>query len=509
MYKILFSILLISHISFAQNTSDALLISQDYISGSARFQSMGGAFTALGGELSAMQLNPAAGSVFLEGEANISYSISSIDNQSVFYNKGGENEATYNNINQLGIVFVINNTNNSSIVKYALGVNYNRKNNFNENLSFEGNNNTGLDVFNGNDLMYSGYSSMAVSFMLEANGYSPNNLNSVENMAFSTFLIDINDTDSPFYNNNYSDYTDEDPVYTTSTIANNSFQEYNKTRSGYTGQYTFSASLDIDDKFYLGASYNRSDINMITNTTLKESEFDSNSHVDNFTYKSYVNTIGSGSNFSIGIIMRPNDFIRIGAAYHSSTKYKLYDEYNYSLDVNYNTAPDASEPNALSYSDETSNSFFEYEIHTPYKANAGIAFILGKSGLISADYEYISYSSTKLGPKNDFYQENTEIRETMNSTNNIRIGTEWKISFISLRSGYSYQQSPYKNKDFQSDTQSFSLGGGLNFKTWSFDIAYQKFVRDSDYYIYEPEMVDAAQINRNESNFVATLRFKM
>ena len=42
--------------------------------GSARFQSMGGAFGALGGDLSAININPAGSAVFIDNQYELSFS---------------------------------------------------------------------------------------------------------------------------------------------------------------------------------------------------------------------------------------------------------------------------------------------------------------------------------------------------------------------------------------------------------------------------------------------------
>ena len=48
----------------AQSETDAFSLSRTEIDGSARFQAMGGAFAALGGDLSSISQNPAGGAVF-------------------------------------------------------------------------------------------------------------------------------------------------------------------------------------------------------------------------------------------------------------------------------------------------------------------------------------------------------------------------------------------------------------------------------------------------------------
>ena len=48
----------------AQNVDDALRYSQIFYGGTARFMSMGGAFTAIGGDISSLSQNPAGIGVF-------------------------------------------------------------------------------------------------------------------------------------------------------------------------------------------------------------------------------------------------------------------------------------------------------------------------------------------------------------------------------------------------------------------------------------------------------------
>ena len=55
----------------AQNVDDALRYSQIFYGGTARFMSMGGAFTALGGDISSLSQNPAGLGVFRSSELTI------------------------------------------------------------------------------------------------------------------------------------------------------------------------------------------------------------------------------------------------------------------------------------------------------------------------------------------------------------------------------------------------------------------------------------------------------
>src|SRR5512137_1242887 len=88
---------------FAQNVDDALRYSQIFYTGTARFMSMGGAFTALGGDLSTLSQNPAGIGVFRSSEISLSPQLF-YNNTSASFN-GISKDYLYNfNLGQAGIV---------------------------------------------------------------------------------------------------------------------------------------------------------------------------------------------------------------------------------------------------------------------------------------------------------------------------------------------------------------------------------------------------------------------
>ena len=70
----------------AQSLNDALRYSQTSLTGSARFNALSGAFGALGGELSAISINPAGSSVFLSSELSITANTFNNDVTSSYFN---------------------------------------------------------------------------------------------------------------------------------------------------------------------------------------------------------------------------------------------------------------------------------------------------------------------------------------------------------------------------------------------------------------------------------------
>src|SRR5438046_2391525 len=71
----------------AQSDIDALRYSQNSLAGTARFVSMGGAFSALGGDFSTLSSNPAGIAVYRKSEFSISPSFFKEKSQSDYRGK--------------------------------------------------------------------------------------------------------------------------------------------------------------------------------------------------------------------------------------------------------------------------------------------------------------------------------------------------------------------------------------------------------------------------------------
>ena len=93
-------------IASAQNINDVLRYSNERIQGSARFQGMSGAFGALGGDLSALNSNPAGSAVFNNSLFTISGTNYASDNSANYFGTVRDKSSHELELNQLGGVFV-------------------------------------------------------------------------------------------------------------------------------------------------------------------------------------------------------------------------------------------------------------------------------------------------------------------------------------------------------------------------------------------------------------------
>ena len=87
---------------------------------------MGGAFGALGGDLSALNVNPAGSAVFNNNQFGASLSFMNRKNTSNYFNESTDTKESFADLNQAGAVFVFHND-EKTVRKISFGFNLNLK----------------------------------------------------------------------------------------------------------------------------------------------------------------------------------------------------------------------------------------------------------------------------------------------------------------------------------------------------------------------------------------------
>src|SRR5690606_19622744 len=130
----------------AQTIDDVLRYSTENLSGTPRFQAMGGAFGALGGDLSALSVNPAGSAVFNFSEIGLTGTYSHSNND-VHYGGGLMNTKDNSfDLNQIGGVFVFKAT-DSPWKTLAVAFNYDMVQNFDNEFVASGSTSLGIDNY--------------------------------------------------------------------------------------------------------------------------------------------------------------------------------------------------------------------------------------------------------------------------------------------------------------------------------------------------------------------------
>jgi hypothetical protein len=187
----------------SQDMKDAMRYAQSDLQGTARFTSMSGAFGALGGDLSSINVNPAGSAVFNNNQFATTMGNYAVKNKSNYF--GTSTSANENNfdLNQAGGVFVFKTKNpNSDVTKFTMAINYENTNNYNNSLF-----SAGISPKNSIDGYFLNYANGVPLGLLKNNTYS--NLNNGEQQAYLGywgFIINpVNNNDDN--NNNNTLYT--------------------------------------------------------------------------------------------------------------------------------------------------------------------------------------------------------------------------------------------------------------------------------------------------------------
>ena len=513
-YIFLFALGLTASIAQSQEVSDALLYSQENLNGTARFRAMSGAFGALGGDLSSINVNPAGSAVFSNNQMGLTLSSFNTKNNSDYFGTKTSDKENSLDLNQAGAVFVFNNRSGSNWRKISVAVNYENTNNFENRLFSAGTNpNNSIDKY---FLSYANTGNNGApipqEFVNRKTGESISDLYSYlgSNLPYGFaaqqamiafydqgFIIDANVVNNP--NSTYSSLV---------PTGGNYYQENSVASTGYNGKLSFNGATSYKDKLYLGLNLNSHFTDLQKTSRFYE---DNNAPLTNdytvsqVQFDNTLNTYGTGFSFQAGAIAKLTNEFRIGLAYESPTWYTLNDELSQKLTVvssaaNVNDVTDVVDPRVV-------NIYEAYKLQTPSKMTGSLAYIFGKSGLISVDYAMKDYSKTKFKP--GYGALNNELNTLLDTAGELRIGAEYRINAVSLRGGYRYEQSPYKNAVTIGDLTGYSAGLGYNFGSTKLDLAYSYAKRNSQQGFFGQGFTDGAKIDAINNNVSLSLLFEL
>src|SRR5690554_4471460 len=115
------------------NTNDAVRIGTPQLNGTARFNAMGGAFGALGGDVSSLQINPAGSALFNYNNFSITGNLQIQKNKSNYLGRLTEANESDFDLPSFGAVFVVDSKNeNQSLKKISIGLGYQTNARFND-----------------------------------------------------------------------------------------------------------------------------------------------------------------------------------------------------------------------------------------------------------------------------------------------------------------------------------------------------------------------------------------
>lgn len=405
MKKILYIVAFLG-VALGIKAQDLQILAQRDLQGSARYVGMAGAMTAVGGDPSAVNDNPAGLGVFRRWDVSLTMYL----NMDRVY-RIGEKKAigadTRFSVSQASFVFGWMDQNrdkglifNNVMVSYHNLATYNRyyvASNTNEPYSL-------TDVI------------AAKTQGVDETALQPtgrwNTENWLSNMAYDTYLINPGSINPKRW---YSVLGVGDKVNNHLTM-----REY-----GHVDQYGISWGGNISNKLFLGATLNILAIDHTQSAQYYEL-FGDDCSMDN---NSYVHQSGVGVNGVFGILAHPVQWLRIGASFTTPSAVTLtttsYGDMKSNIYM-YDSEKGVSEKVSFS-SVSPENSYVDRTWVMPLRVSGGLAFQVLNYGLVSLQYDYAHHKN-------------------MDDMHTFRAGLEGVIvDHFFLNAGYAFESSLRKN----------------------------------------------------------------
>lgn len=510
---LLLTILLSGTKLFAQIPEDVLKFSFFPQTGTARNIAIGGAMGSLGGDLTAAFVNPAGIGNYKTGEVSFSPQFFLNNNKADFRDSRFVNTKNSLAFGSLGLVFGSVNQHDKK-TSQALSFGVMQTASFNNTVKYKGYNNYSSFAEQwAEEVAYSGDSIPAIlNNPLYAYGAAP---------ALQTYLVDT-------FTINGNKVVKSMPEF---VLESGKALLQEKTIDTRGGIYEIGASYAYNnkDKWMFGAGLGIPIIDYRSTVTFAESDTstDKNNNFNHFTYTDNYRTTGAGLNLKLGVIYRPQEYIRLGLAIHTPTYLiELKDKRSTSLDTdteNYNDVASASS-NQFTLNGVPGES--KYSMLTPWKVLISGSYVFREvqdvrkqKGFITADIEYTGYKHASFYSSNEdptqeevnYFKGLTKvIRNQYKGNFNFRLGGEVKFNIIMARLGLAYYTNPYKDAGLKANK--FLVSGGLGYRHKGFfiDLTYvHSFNKDVDFaYRLQDKDNTFATLKNQRGNIAATFGIK-
>ncbi|WP_121354739.1 aromatic hydrocarbon degradation protein [Flavisolibacter nicotianae] len=464
-YLLLLSSPLLYQSLFAQTPEDALRYSWNVQSGSARIQAVGGAMGSLGGDITATFVNPAGLGFYRTGDVVLSPTFGFGKAKSTYLGRREDSSANKFAFGTTGFVF--GGSDGRKQHSTAISIAINQMADFKSNIIYRGQNNQ---------------SSYSQAFLDEIRNGNIKDANRVASdfpfgtsLAFNTYWID---TVGGSTNGNFQ-------FQSRAPIATGLLQQNTVNTTGGITELALGVGTNLNDKVLIGGTIGIPFLHLDRQSEFVEADATDNpsNKFDYAIYRQGLNTTGVGLNLKGGIIVKAQEYLRLGFAFHSPSIYQLTDRNTATITTNTESYM-GTQTQALQ--DVTgASSEFKYMHMTPLKLIGSVSYVLREiedvtkqKGFLTADIEYVPYGMSSYFTDNsngvpdqatsDYLKSlNTAIRNAYKGAFNFRAGGELKFTTFMVRAGAAYYGNPYKNIHNEEGSR-LNLSGGLGYRNKGF-----------------------------------------
>ena len=485
----------------AQTLNDITYLTQTSLSGTARYTAMAGAFGALGGELSAISDNPAASAVFLNTELGGTINFQAKNHTASYFGTLSDTKGDDFYMDQLGAVFVFNNTNTDSPwSRISTAINVNRIETFDQQISVFGSNNKGIvdyflfyaDGVAFEDIQLYDEESIAsiYKYLGDTIGYGAQQTF----LGFHSFIID------PFTN---------DPSETSyfSNVDSSQYQhDLRLTNLGFHRKTSFNFSALYRNVLHLGVNVNAHYIEFEQKHDFFEGEQDLNSSTYDINFVNELLTFGRGQSIQFGAILKLKG-LRLGLSYVSPQWIEIQDETSQSLSTY--RFQDGFEIQEI-INPDVINSFAPYQLKIPSKTSLSAAYVFNSLGLLSFEYSSQDLSNTESsinGGSSFLDALNTDIKSVFGTVNTLKMGGELRFKDLSFRGGY--LNSSKKQNSTSIEDQAITLGLGFDLGASSLNFSFINYKQNQQFELFSEGLSDSYELTKKLRQFSMSLNFKL
>ena len=529
--------------AFAQTAYDAWLFSENNYEGTARSVAMGNAFTALGGDLGGITINPAGSAVAGYSQITLTPSLTFSTNTatgvpyegSSYFQREMKSRKVRAGIPNVGFTFNFDTGRKSGLKGLTLGFVLNQTNSWCENLYANGT--------NGQTSFLAAMASDATYEIEDLNYFNPNidppyskndymnedafkYMNWRNTLGYRSGMFSAYDADGQKFVGATEMILDNGNLQQAGEVD----QTYGREVYGAKYEYVFNIGANISDFIYLGfnlgvntLTYDYThyfkeaacDVSLFENKFIDSDGTQQSTYFKNAKYRYSYSAEGTGIFGKFGVIVTPGAGFRFGATIQTPTSTTIKEQWQERAETSFTD----SKFNGKAESPLGDNGR-GYTFDSPWRFGLGAAYTLGKIAVISADYEFanfggMNYKTNRRNMSEDdfdyFTGINDDIRNSYGFAHYLRVGAEFKpMSQLAIRAGYNLNTSAQKKyydsnsgnwEDLQSTLlHNISFGVGYDskksffadlacrhaFRTYEYIYPYSDYL--ADYGIWSPEI---------------------
>lgn len=412
-------------LSSAQFVDDALRFATPGVGVGARALGMGGAYTGVANDYSALFWNPAGLAQLQYGEFSFGLSDLNYLDGSTFFSGAQSFSSNALKLNTLGLAYPVPVRRGSLVLAFG----YNRQSDFTTGMTFSGYNPSGSII----------------------QSWAPAGTNAGDPAGNYAWELYLADTAAGRW---------------VSPIGGRLTQLAKTTEEGGLSNWSAGGAMDVARNVSVGVT-----VTYVTGTykyTRNYKEQDNNRSYTSYPYDfdqlvvdDVVESDLSGVNAKFGLMYREPDRFRFGVTIKTPTSFRAKETFNTTAQSFFDT-PDSN--GISSYGPIDSPGSDQYDVLTPWVFSAGASVTI-RDLVLSGDVEYQDWTEMEFqnGDPVLMASLNRQIKDNLRATANLRVGGEYDLedTGLRLRAGFMYNTSPYQGDPSTFDQKYATAGIGV------------------------------------------------